>query len=233
MMRVLAEVSPEPIGDAPLMAPLEKDHEVWACGVTYLRSKEEREAESSVADVYARVYEADRPELFFKSIGWRVIGPGGKIRIRRDSTWNVPEPELTLVVNQFGEIVGYTAGNDVSSRSIEGENPLYLPQAKTYDGACAIGPSIVLKPGAEIVDLPIHLKIIREGIQIFIGDARTSQMKRNLAELVEHLTRETAFPQGAFLLTGTRIVPPHNVTLLPGDVVVIMVGELILQNEVA
>jgi len=215
-----------------LLPPVESDQEVWACGVTYLRSRVEREAESSVADVYARVYDAPRPELFFKSIGSRVVGHDQKIRIRRDSSWNVPEPELTLVVNRFGEIVGYTVGNDVSSRSIEGENPLYLPQAKCYDGACALGPSIVLCPGSELTDLPIHLSIVRGGEEVFAGDANTSQMKRTLDELVEHLIREISFPHGVLMLTGTCIVPASDFTLLPGDTVSITVGELTLVNEV-
>lgn len=216
-----------------LLAPVEPEQEIWASGVTYLRSRVEREAESSVADVYAKVYEAERPELFFKSVGWRAVGPRGQIRIRRDSTWNVPEPELTLAINSRGEIVGYTVGNDVSSRSIEGENPLYLPQAKSYDGACAVGPGILLADRGEIVDLPIHLSIVRGGETIFEGDASTSQMKRTLEELVEHLVRETAFPGGVLLMTGTCIVPGADFTLLAGDVVHISVGTLTLSNEVA
>jgi len=221
------------IEDLLLLAPVDADHEVWASGVTYLRSRVEREAESSVADVYARVYDAPRPELFFKSVGSRVVGHRAKIRIRRDSTWNVPEPELTLVVNRHAEIVGYTVGNDVSSRSIEGENPLYLPQAKTYDGACALGPAIILAEGSELANLPIHLSITRGGLEVFAGDANTSQMKRTLDELVEHLTREITFPHGVFLLTGTCIVPGSDFTMVSGDIVSITVGELTLVNEVA
>jgi 2-dehydro-3-deoxy-D-arabinonate dehydratase len=220
------------ITGAPLMAPVEEDQEVWAAGVTYLRSKVEREAESSVADVYGRVYEAERPELFFKSVGSRVVGDGGKIRIRRDSAWNVPEPELTVIVNNSGEVFGYTVGNDVSSRSIEGENPLYLPQAKCYDGACALGPSIVIATAEEVANLPIHLSIVREGEEVFVGDASTSQMKRSVTELTEHLVRETTFAKGVFLLTGTCIVPTNDFTLQPGDKVSITVGELTLTNEV-
>lgn len=213
------------------LAPVEPSQEVWASGVTYLRSRVEREAESTVADVYAKVYEAERPEIFFKAIGWRVSGPGGEIRIRKDSEWNVPEPELTLVINRFGEIVGYTAGNDVSSRSIEGENPLYLPQAKCYDGSCALGPGIFLvdDPG----DLAINLSIERGGEEVFLGDARTSQMKRGFTELAEYLTREMSFPNGVFLMTGTGIVPGDGFTLQVGDVVRVTVGELVLENEVA
>ncbi len=220
------------IEGAPVIAPVEEDQEVWAAGVTYLRSKVEREAESTVADVYAKVYEAERPELFFKSIGSRVVGNGGKIRIRRDSAWNVPEPELTVVVNKLGEVFGYTVGNDVSSRSIEGENPLYLPQAKCYDGSCAVGPSIVVATAEEVANLPIHLSIKRGEEEVFVGDANTSQMKRAIPDLTEHLIRETSFPKGALLMTGTCIVPGTDFTLMPGDVVSITVGELTLINEV-
>ena len=219
----------EPTG---LLAPIDNDLEVWAAGVTYVRSRDERQAESTVSDVYGKVYEADRPELFFKASGRRAVGDGGMIRIRRDSDWNVPEPELALVVNSDGEIVGYTAGNDVSSRSIEGENPLYLPQAKTYDGSCALGPAIVLTHPEELTDLPIACTIKRGGREVFAGNARTSQMKRRLPELVEYLFRETTFPHGVFLMTGTGIVPEPGFTLVPGDVVVIEVGELTLVNEV-
>lgn len=215
------------------LAPIDPDQEVWACGVTYLRSRIEREAESSVADVYARVYDAARPEVFFKSVGWRVVGDGAPIRIRCDSDWNVPEPELTLVVNRYGEIVGFTVGNDVSSRSIEGENPLYLPQAKTYDGSCALGPEIVIASEADLDDLAIELVIERGGERVFEGHARTSQMKRPLSELVAYATRELTFPGGLFLMTGTGIVPAQPFTLLSGDVVTIRVGELTLCNPVA
>ena len=152
----------QPASGDPL-APLEPDHEVWASGVTYLRSRDARQAESVVGDVYARVYAAERPELFFKAAGWRVVGSGTGIRVRADSTWNVPEPELVLVINRLGEIVGYCAGNDVSSRSIEGENPLYLPQAKVYTGACALGPGLALIESANPGNLPIRLKITRQG----------------------------------------------------------------------
>ena len=214
-----------------LLPPIEDDQEVWASGVTYRRSLVEREAESIAADVYGRVYEAERPELFFKAAGWRVVGHGERIRVRKDSAWNVPEPELTLVINSAAEIVGYTAGNDVSSRSIEGENPLYLPQAKCYDGACALGPGIVLTPDPG--ELPIAVSILRDGREAFAGAADTAQMKRSYGELVEHLVREMAFPHGGFLMTGTGIVPGHDFTLLAGDSVEIKVGELTLRNDVA
>lgn len=216
-----------------LLPPVEPTHEVWACGVTYLRSREAREAESTVRDVYARVYDAERPELFFKSIGWRAVGHGMPIRVRADSAWNVPEPELTLVVNAQREIVGYTVGNDVSSRDIEGENPLYLPQAKVYDGACAVGPGIVLASPASLKDLPIHLTLGRDGRTIFEGQTRTSTMKRTIEELAEYATRETDFPRGMLLMTGTGVVPPMEFSMQRGDTVRITIGELTLENTVA
>ena len=216
-----------------LLAPVESDQEVWACGVTYLRSREAREAESTVKDVYARVYEAKRPELFFKAIGWRVIGHDMPIRVRDDSAWNVPEPELTLVVNSEGEIIGYSVGNDVSSRDIEGENPLYLPQAKVYDGSCALGPGIRLAGVDELKDLPIDISLLREGRSVFEGVIRTSQIKRPLEELVDYLCRELDFPRGVFLMTGTGIVPPHDFSMARGDTVRITIGGLTLENPVA
>jgi 2-dehydro-3-deoxy-D-arabinonate dehydratase len=185
-----------------------------------------------VGDVYARVYDAERPELFFKALGWRVAADGAGIRIRGDSAWNVPEPELVLVINRLGEIVGYCAGNDVSSRSIEGENPLYLPQAKVYTGACALGPGLALVEGASPGDLPIRLEIRRKGEAVFQAQTQTSQMKRRLDELVTYLYRELDFPHGVFLMTGTGIVPGEDFTLQAGDHVSITVGELILQNDV-
>lgn len=215
------------------VAPIEPTQEVWASGVTYLRSREERESESTVADVYAKVYEAERPELFLKSIGWRVKGDGEHIRIRRDSSWNVPEPELTLVINSVGQIVGYTVGNDVSSRSIEGENPLYLPQAKTYEGSCALGPGIILANHSEMLDLEIELEIWRKDDSVFKESTSVSQMKRGLTELVEFLFRETTFPDGVFLMTGTGIIPPSPFTLEVGDHVHIRIGELLLTNIVS
>jgi 2-dehydro-3-deoxy-D-arabinonate dehydratase len=214
------------------LAPCEAMHEVWASGVTFLRSREARSAESTVADVYERVYAAARPELFFKAAGWRVGGPAAPIRIRADSAWNVPEPELVLVVNRQGEIVGYTVGNDVSSRSIEGENPLYLPQAKVYRGACALGPAIWLCGADDMRDLPIQIVIQRGDELVFQGETRTSRMNRRLEELVEYLVRELDFPHGVFLMTGTGIVPPESFTLAAGDRVRIAVGQLVLENEV-
>jgi 2-dehydro-3-deoxy-D-arabinonate dehydratase len=217
----------------PLLAPIENDHEVWASGVTYKRSREARTHESTVKDVYEKVYTANRPELFFKAMGQRVVGPGMHIRIRRDSDWNVPEPELTLVLNRALEVVGYCAGNDVSSRDIEGENPLYLPQAKVYDGSCALGPAIYLTTESALANAPIRLTILRDGNTVFTGETRSSEMKRSLAELAGYLGRELSFPLGVFLMTGTGIVPPDGFTLVPGDLVRIEVLDAVLENEVA
>lgn len=225
--------------DVPLLAPVDVS-EVWASGVTYARSKSarmEESKESGGGDFYDRVYDADRPELFFKSAGWRVVHPGAPVRIRRDSTWNVPEPEMVLVLSARGNIVGVTAGNDMSSRSIEGENPLYLPQAKTYDGACALGPMIRLieaPDSSELSALPITLTIRRGGETVFAGETSTAQMKRSPQELAEWLFRETAFPQGALLFTGTGIIPEDVFTLRSGDVVTITLeGVPALTNTVA
>ena len=215
-----------------LLPPIESIHEVWACGVTYLRSRQAREAEAQTKDVYEKVYYAERPELFFKSVGWRGVGHDMPIRIRQDSRWNVPEPELTLVVNCYGEIVGYCAGNDVSSRDIEGENPLYLPQAKMYNGACAIGPGIRLVTAEQLQDLPIQVDIIRSDETVFQGETRSSQMKRPFAELTAYLTREMDFPHGVFLMTGTGIVPAEDFSLQVDDVVRIDIASLVLENWV-
>ncbi|MFT3894382.1 MAG: fumarylacetoacetate hydrolase family protein [Anaerolineales bacterium] len=212
-------------------APIESQHEVWAAGVTYLRSRDARKAESSVADMYQKVYEAERPEIFSKSIGWRVSGNGAPIRIRTDSQWNVPEPELVLVINRYNEIVGYCAGNDVSSRDIEGENPLYLPQAKIYNGSCALGHGIFLCTPEDVKDIPIQLRIQRANETVFNGEANTASMKRNFPELVDFLTRELDFPQGVFLMTGTCLVP-DNFTLQPNDLVTVQVGETKIENKV-
>ena len=228
----LEKLSTGEAADGPLLAPVEPYQEVWASGVTYERSREAREHESADADAYARVYVAERPELFFKAHGWRVVGPGGAVRVRKDSRWNVPEPELVLVVNGRMEVVGYTAGNDVSSRDIEGENPLYLPQAKVYDGACSLGPDIVLAGTDEMRDLAIRLSISRGGGVVFEDEVSTSKIKRPLGELAEYLGRELSLPSGAFLMTGTGIVPGDDFTLKPGDSVSISVGDLELQNDV-
>ena len=224
-----------PCGDAPsgpLIAPVEASSDIWAAGVTYLRSRDAREAESETRDVYAKVYDAPRPEIFWKATGWRVVGHQMPIRVRADSQWNVPEPELTLVVNAALEIVGYCAGNDVSSRDIEGANPLYLPQAKVYDGSCALGPGIVLAGVDTLRDLPIRLTIARDGSEVFAGDTSTSQMRRSFEELVACLGRELAFPQGVFLMTGTGIVPPPAFSMRAGDHVCITIGPLTLENTV-
>lgn len=193
--------------------------EIWAAGVTYYRSKVGRQEESKDAgggDFYARVYEAQRPELFFKSPPYRAVGHGDKVRIRKDSTWDVPEPELTLVITTSGKIVGYTIGNDMSSRSIEGENPLYLPQAKCYDGSAALGPCIFVTDRPLPESTSIVLEIFR-GTKVFEGNTEIRQIKRSFTELVEYLFRETTFPFGCLLMTGTGIVPPNDFTLQKGD----------------
>ena len=222
----------EPAGD-PLLAPIEPAQEVWAAGVTYLRSRDARKEESSVADVYQKVYDAERPEVFFKGNGWRVIPNGQHVRIRADSQWNVPEPEMVLVINRAGEILGYCAGNDMSSRDIEGDNPLYLPQAKIYDGSCALGSGIQLAEAGALGDLPIKIEIIREGQPVFAGEATTAQMRRRPAELAAWLVRELTFPQGVFLMTGTCVVPGGGFTLCAGDTMKITVGTVSLENSVA
>jgi 2-dehydro-3-deoxy-D-arabinonate dehydratase len=229
----LEDLGSEGPAEDPLLPPVESAHEVWASGVTYLRSREARELESTDADAYEKVYDAVRPELFFKALGWRVMGHGDSVRVREDSHWNVPEPELVLVLNSGMEIVGYTAGNDVSSRDIEGENTLYLPQAKVYDGACSLGPGIVLSDPDAMRDLRITMSIRRRDAIVFEDEVDTSQMKRSPEELVAYLGKELAFPGGAFLMTGTGIVPEDDFTLGSGDVVGISVGDLMLENEVA
>jgi 2-dehydro-3-deoxy-D-arabinonate dehydratase len=218
-----------------LLAPV-GSQEVWAAGVTYERSREgrrEEAKESGAAVFYTRVYDAERPELFFKAPGWRVVEPNGKIRVRRDARWSVPEPELVLVINRDAQIIGYTLGNDVSSRDIEGENPLYLPQAKVYDGSCALGPAILVTEHPLDLETVITLLIERGNQTIFQGEVPLRRIHRELDVLVEYLYRELCFPAGALLMTGTGIVPPNDFTLLPGDVVKISaapIGELV--NEV-
>lgn len=208
--------------DVTLLAPVDQQ-EIWAAGVTYRRSQEARERESAGAGrFYDLVYHADRPELFFKALPSRVAGPGERIRIRADSQWNVPEPELTLVISPRMQIVGYTIGNDVSSRDIEGANPLYLPQAKVYERSCALGPAITLADDFPPLDkVTIHLTIERKGVRVFEGSTRLSEMKRTFDDLVSWLGREMHFPQGVLLLTGTGIVPPDAFTLQAGDMVII------------
>mgnify|MGYP001375800157 CR=1 FL=1 len=217
-----------------LLAPLDLQ-EVWAAGVTYQRSKVARMEESvGGGSFYDRVYDAERPELFLKATPSRVSGPNAPVRIRKDAAWNVPEPELTVLVSSTGRIVGYTIGNDVSSRDIEGENPLYLPQAKVYRQSCALGPVIWLET-EEIERRPfdITLTIERNGAEVFSGSTNTNQMRRTFADLVSWLMRDNVLPHGAFLMTGTGVVPGDEFTLLPGDVVNIAVPELgVLRNPV-
>jgi 2-dehydro-3-deoxy-D-arabinonate dehydratase len=211
--------------DEPVLPPLQ-NQEVWAAGVTYFRSRTARMEESKSAsggDFYDRVYTAERPELFFKAAPWRVRGSGQTVRIRRDARWNVPEPELALVLSPGGRIVGYSAGNDMSSRDIEGENPLYLPQAKTYDGACAIGPAILVQAEPIPPSTRIRLEIHRAAQTVFSGATALSEMKRDLPSLVEFLFRETSFPDGCILLTGTGVVPPDDFTLAHGDEILITI----------
>lgn len=210
--------------------------EVWAAGVTYEVSRSARVEESeAAADVYERVYAAARPELFFKSTARRVVGPGGHVRIRADSAWNVPEPELTLAVSSHGTIFGVTIGNDMSSRDIEGENPLYLPQAKVYDGSAALGPHIVLVDDATgwPAATNITLDIVRTGEPVFSGSTSTERIRRPFAELVEYLFRDQTFPDGCFLMTGAGVVPDAGFTLLDGDEVSITIGGIgTLRNTV-
>ncbi|MBX3413565.1 MAG: fumarylacetoacetate hydrolase family protein [Pirellulales bacterium] len=208
--------TPYTTAEIDLLAPIDRQ-EVWAAGVTYLRSRAARMEESEgAARFYDLVYEAPRPELFFKANPHRVVDPGGAVRIRRDAAWNVPEPELTLVLNSRMKLVGFTIGNDMSSRDIEGENPLYLPQAKVYDGSCALGPAILLAD-----DLPkqteIKLTVRRQREVAFTDTTNLGQMARTFDDLIGWLARDNSFPEGAFLLTGTGIVPKDDFTLLPQD----------------
>jgi 2-dehydro-3-deoxy-D-arabinonate dehydratase len=217
-----------PSGSVRRLAPVDGRMEVWAAGVTYRRSREARVQESErAADVYELVYDAERPELFFKSVAWKVTGDGGRIAVRADSEIDVPEPELGLVLNTAGEIVGYTVVDDVSSRTIEGVNPLYLPQAKIYLGACAVGPAI--RPAWEVADpyaLDITLTIVRGGETVWDGKSSTSELHRRLDELAGYLFRADAFPDGAVLATGTSLVPDLPFTLQDGDTVTIGIAEI-------
>lgn len=217
----IAADSPKiPVDEVTLLAPIDRQ-EVWAAGVTYKRSQEARERESvGAARFYDLVYTAPRPELFFKATPRRVVGPGGRVRIRKDSSWSVPEPELALVLSPRLEIVGYTIGNDMSSRDIEGENPLYLPQAKVYEACCALGPAITLAeamPPRERIS--IRLTIERRGDKVFEGATSVQEMARTFDDLVHWLGRENRFPNGVILLTGTGIVPPDQFTLAAGDLI--------------
>jgi 2-dehydro-3-deoxy-D-arabinonate dehydratase len=214
-----------------LLPPVESQ-EVWAAGVTYLRSREARQEESASKDVYAQIYEAERPELFFKSAGWRVAGHEGELGIRSDSAWNVPEPELAVLTNFAGDVVAYAIGNDMTSRSIEGENPLYLSQAKIYDGSCGLGPVAVLAWHADVASATIRMTVERDDEEAFGAEAATSGLVRDPAAMARVLHSCYTLPAGAWLLTGTAIVPPHPYTARPGDVVRIEIeGMGVLENR--
>jgi 2-dehydro-3-deoxy-D-arabinonate dehydratase len=222
--------------DAASILPPIGSQEVWASGVTYYRSRSARMEESKDTGggtFYDRVYAAERPELFFKATARRVLGPHSAVGIRSDAKWTVPEPELTLVINSKGEIVGYTIGNDMSSRDIEGENPLYLPQAKVYDGSCAIGPCVLLSTEPIAKTTAIRLEIERGGKSVFKGETTLAELKRDPKTLVEYLFRDNTFPEGALLLTGTGIVPSDDFTLLSGDTIRIAIDGIgVLENPV-
>ena len=219
-----------------VLAPIQSQ-EIWAAGVTYLRSKVARmeESKDSGGDTfYDKVYEADRPEIFFKGTANRAVGTNSYVNIRKDSTWDVPEPELTLFVTSNNEIVGYTVGNDMSSRSIEGENPLYLPQAKVYDKCAGLGPCLYVSEKPIDPDTKIKLEIFRADHLVFEGETAISQMKRSHQDLVEYLTRECSFPQGVYLMTGTCIVPDYPFTLQSGDQILIEIDHIgVLKNIVS
>ncbi len=222
------------LADVKLLAPVEQQ-EIWAVGVTYLRSKKARMEESDFsATAYDKVYDAPRPELFFKSLPEKVVGPGEAVGIRKDATWNVPEPELAFVINSRGHIVGYTIGNDMSSRDIEGENLLYLPQAKIYERSCALGPFVTVGASEkEARTWKIELEIQRAGEAVFKGETSVGQIKRTFVELVDYLFRSQKFPHGAVLLTGTGIVPPDGFMLAAADSVKIGIsGVGTLENPV-
>ena len=214
--------------DAEILPPIESQ-ELWGAGVTYYQSRTARMEESAGAggaSFYDRVYHADRPELFFKATPHRVVGPGQAMRLRRDSTWIVPEPELTLLVSPAGRVLGYTIGNDLSCRDIEGENPLYLPQAKTYDRCAALGPSVLITEAPLPADTAIELEIRRGPAVVFSGATTLGQIKRPLEELVGYLFRESSFPAGCLLMTGTGVVPPDGVSLQRGDEARITIGPI-------
>jgi len=222
--------------DAVIVAPI-KSQEIWAAGVTYLRSMHARVEESKDSGggtFYDKVYDAERPEIFFKATAQRTVGHNGLVRIRKDSTWDVPEPELTLFVTSAGNIVGYTIGNDMSSRSIEGENPLYLPQAKMYEGCAALGPCVYVPENPISPETTIEITIERGTVVMYNDSITINQMKRQHTELVAFLYRECSFPFGCFLMTGTGIVPPNSFTLNSGDVVTITIENIgTLINTVA
>ena len=231
----LGELPTLPLAEVTLLTPVE-GQEVWAAGVTYLRSKTARMEESDFsANAYDLVYEADRPELFLKSLPEKVVGPGADVGIRADSKWNVPEPELVLVVNSRKELVGYTIGNDMSSRDIEGANLLYLPQAKVYDRSCAVGPWLVMGTNeAEVREWTIAVEIAREEETIFSGETSINNIKRTFDELIDFLCRSQTFPQGVMLLTGTGVVPDDDFTLATNDVIRVTISGIgTLENRVA
>ncbi len=233
---VAGKSAPASFDPATVLAPV-VSQEVWAAGVTYYRSRNARIDESKDAgggSFYDRVYAAERPELFFKATGRRVVGPGSAVRIRSDAKWSVPEPELTLLMNPAGEIVGYTIGNDMSSRDIEGENPLYLPQAKIYDGSCALGPCVLLSNEPLDKTTTIQMEIVRQGKTVFQGTTGLAELKREPKDLARFLFRDNSFAQGVFLMTGTGIVPANDFTLANGDVIRISIeGIGTLENYVA
>ncbi|MFZ9856794.1 MAG: fumarylacetoacetate hydrolase family protein [Roseiflexaceae bacterium] len=222
-----------PVSAFTMLRPTD-DQEIWAAGVTYERSRVAREEESAKSGIYDRVYTAARPEIFFKATPNRAVGPHEAVAIRHDATWNVPEPELTLVMNPAMEIIGYTVGNDMSSRDIEGENPLYLPQAKMYARSCALGPMIALNEHiADAKNLDIQVQIRRADIVMFEGVVNTSKIVRDYVDLVEYLGRDNQFPDGVLLMTGTGIVPGDDFTLEDGDTVRITIAEIgTLENPV-
>ncbi len=208
------------VSELTFMPPIDRQ-EVWAAGVTYKRSEEARKKEShGAAGFYDLVYRSPRPELFFKATANRVVGPGARVRIRKDAKWSVPEPELALVLSPHLKLIGYTIGNDMSARDIEGENPLYLPQAKVYDGCCALGPVITLVDAApKPKDIAIRMSIMRQGERVFEGSTSVAHMARSFEDLIDWLGRDNSFPHGVILLTGTGIVPPDDFSLRPGDVI--------------
>jgi 2-dehydro-3-deoxy-D-arabinonate dehydratase len=236
----LSETKPlgnkELLNELIIQAPIE-GQEIWAAGVTYTRSRDARMEESKDTgggSFYDMVYDAVRPELFFKATPYRCVGTGDKVRIRKDSIWNVPEPELTLVINNKGNIIGYTIGNDMSSRSIEGENPLYLPQAKSYDGSAAVGPCVYVPASPISPETKINMQIIRGSTTMFAEEIAINKMKRGHTELVEFLFRECTFPYGCLLMTGTCLVPSNDFTLQSGDVIIIRIDHIgELKNIVA
>ena len=223
---LISDAKPIDVRSAQDVLPPIGSQEVWAAGVTYFRSRDARMEESKSAgggDFYDRVYSAERPELFFKATAHRVVGPGAKVAIRSDASWSVPEPELVLLVTPGGKIAGYTIGNDMSSRDIEGENPLYLPQAKVYDRSCALGPCLLVSDDPLPPSTEISLQIQRDGRMAFSGKTTLKEMKRRPEELVRYLYHSSSFPSGCFLFTGTGIVPPDSFTLHSGDEITITI----------